>query len=261
VRREAQSLVLLLVGGTLIKIAMAGTYARYVKVGLRPYLLAAGAVLALVAVASLAQALRAHLRPAAAGNAGDDRGAGQEHEAHHDHDHDDGHGHGQRGLDVAWLLLVPVLALLLVAPPPLGPSAAARSGTALTAPASSDFTPLPDGDPVRVSLVDYATRAVHDKGRSLADRRVAVSGFVLAGEGGQWYLARMVVACCAADARPVKVALAGDLPADLQPGGWFEVTGRYLGRTAKDEVNAEAVPYLRVEAVRPIATPAQPYES
>jgi hypothetical protein len=130
VRREAQSLVLLLVGGTLIKIAMAGTYARYVKVGLRPYLLAAGAVLALVAVASLAQALRAHLRPAAAGNAGGDQGAGHGHEADHDHDHGHGHGHSQRGLDVAWLLLVPVLALLLVAPPPLGPSAAARSGTA-----------------------------------------------------------------------------------------------------------------------------------
>jgi uncharacterized repeat protein (TIGR03943 family) len=240
-RREAQSVVLMLVGGTMVKIAVTGSYVRYVKTGLGPYLLAAGAVLAAVGVASLVQAIRT--RRSDTGHAGD----------HH------GHGHGR--FDVAWLLLIPMLALLLIAPPSLGSYSAARSGTALSAPASSNYPPLPDGDPVRISVASYATRAVYDKGHTLANRTVTLSGFLVAGSRGEWYVARMVITCCAADARPVKVGLTGDLPGDLRPDGWVQVTGRYTTKADKDPVNAETIPYLQVQTVSPIAAPARQYES
>jgi uncharacterized repeat protein (TIGR03943 family) len=125
---------------------------------------------------------------------------------------DDAHGRNHGEPRIAWLLLQSALALLLFSPPALGSYQASRNGTALSVQANSDFPPLPDGDPVRISMLDYAGRAVFDKGRSLQGRRVPLSGFVIAGPNGQPYLARMVVSCCAADGRPVSIGLIGDLP-------------------------------------------------
>jgi uncharacterized repeat protein (TIGR03943 family) len=173
----------------------------------------------------------------------------------------DAHTHVHREPRIAWLLLLPALALLLFAPPALGAYQASRNGTALSAEANSDFPPLPDDDPVRLSLLDYAGRAVFDQGHSLADRQVTLSGFVIAGPDGQPYLARMIVTCCAADARPVKVGLAGDLPTSLRPDQWIEVQGTYTDRSDKDPVNAELVPYLQVTNLRQIAAPEEQYES
>src|SRR6266545_2643613 len=225
-------LVLALVGGTLLKLAVSGAYKQYVKVGLKAYLIAAGIVVLAVAAASLL--------------------------ARRGPDHDHAHGHGR--FDVVWLLVLPMLTLLLIAPPALGSYSAARSGTALDA-ASSALGPLPPGDPVRLSVLDYASRAVFDDGRSLTGHQVTLSGFVLPGEHG-WYLVRMVIRCCAADAQPIKVGLAGILPDTLKANDWIAVTGRYLpGRTDKDPVNGEPIPYLTVVSAAPIPAPAVQYES
>jgi uncharacterized repeat protein (TIGR03943 family) len=358
-RKDAQAVLLLLIGGTLLKISFTGTYVRYVKPGLLPLLLIAGVVLIAIAGVTLWQVIRTpkqHPRTDdAAGEAGmvehsgfEDLAAGvQDSEPapklsslrapaveepapklsalrqrppsvsqeiprdmprdvpqdvaqevtyreftpgelvavpvnHHEFgaaridrtnhhpagtlpvdpdlaDHGHGHEHGEPR--IAWLLLLPALALLLFAPPALGSYQATRNGTALSAQANSDFPPLPDGDPVRISMLDYAGRAVFDKGHSLKGRRVTLSGFVIAGPNGQPYLARMVVTCCAADGRPVKVGLVGDLPSTLKPDQWIEIDGSYVDRADKDPVNAEMVPYIQVAAVRNIAAPARPYES
>jgi uncharacterized repeat protein (TIGR03943 family) len=177
--------VLLLAGGALMKIALLGSYVRYVKVGQRWYLVAAGAVLPAVALINLAHAWKTAGRQLSRG--------------HH------GSEHQHPGFDPSWLLVVPALALLLIAPPALGSHAAARGGTALAAGARSDFPPLPDGDPVRTSLLDYASRAINDHGRSLEHRQITLAGFLMSSEDGARYLARMVIICCAADARPIKV--------------------------------------------------------
>jgi uncharacterized repeat protein (TIGR03943 family) len=240
VRRELHGLVLALLGGTLLKLAISGDYQRYVKVGLRPYLFAAAAVVLVVAALSLWQSFAARRAPAAAP------------------DHDHAHSHGR--LDVAWLLVLPMLAVLLIAPPALGSFSAARSGTAL-GPGSSALGPLPEGDPVKLSVLDYASRAVYDHGRSLEGRQVALSGFVLPGGGGRWYLTRMVITCCAADAQPVKVGLSGTVPAGLRPNDWITVTGTYLDHTDKDPVNGEPIPYLTVATSAPIPAPARQYDS
>jgi uncharacterized repeat protein (TIGR03943 family) len=113
---------------------------------------------------------------------------------------------------------------------------------------------------VTVTVLDYASRAVWDSGASLTDRRVRVTGFVSPRPGGGTYLTRMVLTCCAADGRPVKVGLSGQTPAGLDPDTWVEVVGRYDPRTDKDRANDETIPYLEVESVRVVEEPVQPYE-
>ena len=143
----------------------------------------------------------------------------------------------------------------------LGSFSAARSGTALGAAPASDQPPLPEGDPVRLSMMDYASRAVYDNGRSLAGRHLTLSGFVLPGDGGTWYLTRMVITCCAADAQPIKVGLTGTVPGGLKANDWIQVTGSYATRKDRDPVNQEPIPYLSVESSTPIPAPARQYES
>jgi uncharacterized repeat protein (TIGR03943 family) len=237
VNRQAQAVVLLLVGGAIVRASVTDLYLRYVKEGLRPFLIIAGLLLVAAAVATLWY----ELRPRRTG---------------HRHDADDGHGHAEP--KVAWLLVLPVLALLLVAPPALGSYAANRSGTALQE--TSDFPPLPPGDPVAIGMVDYATRAVYDEGRSLDGRRLRVTGFVMLGDDGAPYLARMTLSCCAADARPIKIGLDGAVPAGLAADTWLEVVGRYTDRSGTDGVNGGAIPYLTVERAEPIPAPTNQYE-
>jgi uncharacterized repeat protein (TIGR03943 family) len=166
---------------------------------------------------------------------------------------------GQPGPRISWLLVLPVFALVLAAPPALGSYSAMRTGTAVTAPRI--VAPLPEGNPVRLTVIGYADRAVYDHGRSLAGRTVTITGFVAFDRAGAPYLVRMLLNCCAADAQPVKIGLAGRVPPVLQPDSWLEVTGRYTAEQAKDPVNGGAVPFLEVEQARPVAAPADPYES
>jgi uncharacterized repeat protein (TIGR03943 family) len=175
-------------------------------------------------------------------------------EPEHDHGHD--HAGGPR---VAWLLILPVFALLLVSPPALGSYAASRSGTALQQ--VSDFPPLPTGDTAKISVLDYASRAVFDEGRSIGDRKVQLKGFVIKGDDGRTYLARMILSCCAADARPIKIGLDGQVPDDLKSDTWLEVTGRYTARKVKDGINGETIPYLEVVDLQRVAAPSEQYES
>lgn len=244
--RQAQAVVMLLLGGAVLKASMGDLYLRYVKEGLRPFLIGAGILLVATAVMTLWYELRQR--------------AAADHDDHDDHDH----GHGDHGAHreprVGWLLILPVLGLLLVAPPALGSYAAGQSGTALGSAQTSDFPPLPAGDPVQISVLDYASRAVFEQGRSIGDRRVKLTGFILAGPDGSQYLARIMLSCCAADGRPVKVAMSGDAPTGLAPDTWVEVVGRYSDRTTTDTVNGEKIPFLEVVEWHEVAAPKNPYE-
>ncbi|GAA0739989.1 TIGR03943 family protein [Dactylosporangium roseum] len=261
--RQAQAVVLLLVGGAVLRASLTDQYLNYVKAGLQPYLVLSGAILVLAGIFTLWYELRPRPAtvPAPAGKAHSDAADGHDPHAHDGHDgrSDDGHGHAAGGPRVAWLLLAPVLGLLLVAPPALGSYAAGRSGSALVA--KSDFAPLPAGDPVKLTMLDYASRAVFDRGVSLGERRVQLSGFAMHGPEGSWLLARMMVSCCAADARPVKVALGGELPDGLAEEQWLRVTGKYSGREIKDTVNGETIPFIEVSEVTLIPVPEEQYES
>ncbi|MCX5555513.1 TIGR03943 family protein [Streptomyces sp. NBC_00038] len=237
--RQAQAAVLFLVGAAILKAGSSDLYLRYVKAGLRPLLLGAGVVLIVTAAATVWYELR--------------RGRAPE----QDHD-DEGHGHSHREPRIAWLLVLPLLALILVAPPALGSYSAMRTGTALQAPFG--YAALPAGDPIPLSLVDYAGRAAYDHGRTLGDRRVKVTGFVALDHDGTPYLVRMALNCCAADAQPVKIGLTGRIPPVLQPDAWLEVTGTYTSKRTKDPVNDGVIPFIKVGEAKPVPTPRDPYD-
>ncbi|HET8658726.1 MAG TPA: TIGR03943 family protein [Micromonosporaceae bacterium] len=258
--RQAQAVVLLLLGGAVLKASLTDLYLRYVKEGLRPFLIAAALMLVVAAVMTLWY----DLRPAAAATPAPSQSDPDQSEPGHVHA-EAGHVHAEAGQAhreprVAWLLILPVLGLLLVAPPALGSYAAGQAGTALGSQQVSDFPPLPEGDPAKISVLDYASRAVFDKGLSIGSRRVQLTGFVLTGPGGEPYLARMILSCCAADARPIKIGMTGNAPAGLPADTWVEVVGTYTGRTVSDTVNGETIPFLTVADWREVPPPRQQYE-
>jgi uncharacterized repeat protein (TIGR03943 family) len=248
--RPAQAVVMLLLGGAVVKASVSGMFLRYVKHGLRPVLIAAGVLLILTAVMTLWYDLRAR-------TAGHDDG----HDAGHDGGPDDGHGHAHREPRVGWLLLLPALGLLLIAPPALGSFAAGKTGSVLTVQnAASDYPALPAGDPVPLPLLDYASRAVFDQGRSLTGRTLRLTGFVTPGPDGQPALARIIVSCCAADGRPIKIALSGNAPHGVAANTWLTVVGTYTPKTSKDPINGAPVPYLNVSTWQEVPVPEQQYE-
>jgi uncharacterized membrane protein YcgQ (UPF0703/DUF1980 family) len=71
----------------------------------------------------------------------------------------------------------------------------------------------------------------------------------------------MILTCCAADARPVKVGLTGQVPTDLKADTWLEVTGRYTAKSVKDQINGETIPYLDVVDLQQVTAPNEQYES
>jgi uncharacterized repeat protein (TIGR03943 family) len=254
--RQAQAVVMLLFGGAIVRASVTDMYLRYVKESLQPFLIAAGLVLIAAAVMTLVYEV---LRPrAGSGGSAVSGGSAGDHEEHADHDHGDGKPHREPW--VAWLLILPVLGLLLVAPPALGSYAAGQAGTALSSQQISDYPPLPPGDPAKISVLDYASRAVFDKGVSLGDRTVQLTGFIAQGPNGEPILARIILSCCAADGRPIKVGMSGNAPAGLATDTWVEVVGKYTDRTVTDPVNEEMIPYVEVETWTQIDPPKQQYE-
>ncbi|MFI6470832.1 hypothetical protein ACIBL5_11355 [Streptomyces sp. NPDC050516] len=80
-------------------------------------------------------------------------------------------------------------------------------------------------------------------------RTVRLTGFVAPGNAAAWQLSRIVVSCCAADARVLKVEVNGTAapPAD----SWVTVTG-----TRRPAAKA---PALDTTGIEHIAQPKNPY--
>lgn len=237
--RAAQSLLVTLLGAAALRLTFTDVYLRYVKDGLRPFLLVAGVLLIAIGVVSL-------WRDVVVGRGADDAVADAEQHGGHDH---------ARGPAVAWLLVLPIMAIFLVAPPALGSYAAGRGSSTVGRP-ETGFPALPGGDPVTITLTNYAERAVWDS-RSLSGRTVRMRGFVTPRQGGGYYLTRMTISCCAADSAPVKILVRGadiSFPADT----WIELTGRHA--PGVDRTGGDVVPRVRALSVREISAPRQPYE-
>ena len=142
--KEVQPVVLVLVGAAVLKISLGEAYLRYVKESLQPFLVASGVVLVLLGLLSAWKDL--------------DRGGNSTSSAPVDHA-GDGHDRAHGGPGIAWMLLLPVAAIFLVAPPALGADAASRDSGTVAGPRETSFVPLPEGDPVPLSVADYAVRA------------------------------------------------------------------------------------------------------
>lgn len=236
--RQAQSAILFVLGAALLHAGLTDLYLRYVKAGLRPLVLAAGVVLIVTAVATAWYEWRAGAK---------EKGRESE-ESEHVH----------REPRVSWLLVLPLFALILVAPPALGSYSAMRTGTALQQ--AYGYQKLPASGPLRLGLADYAGRAVYEHGKGLTGRQITITGFVALDHSGAPYLVRMALNCCAADAQPVKIGLTGQVPPVLKPDGWLQVTGTYTPKRTKDTVNGGPIPYLQVTTAKPVSTPSDPYD-
>jgi uncharacterized repeat protein (TIGR03943 family) len=242
VNRHAQAAMMFLLGAAVLHAGTTDLYLRYVKAGLRPLLLVAGIVLIIAAIATVWYERR---RPPTT------------HDSLPERDHHDGHGH--REPRISWLLSLPLFALVLVAPPALDSYSGMHAGTALPPPFG--LPTLPAGNPLPLTVLDYADRAVYDHGHSLGNRPITITGFVAFDQGGSVYLIRMLLNCCAADAQPVKIGLTGQIPPVLQPDTWLEITGTYTDKQTKDPVNNGIIPFITVTQAKPVPAPADPYES
>jgi uncharacterized repeat protein (TIGR03943 family) len=219
----------LLVGAVLLRLSVTGTYRRYVRVEMGPWLAIAGAAVVVLGLVTLARVIR-HQRV------------------------DDAHGHEQGGDRAGWLLLAPIAALLLVAPPTLGSYGVRRAAAVDIRAGAPVFRPLSaETAPVPMTLLEFGQRAFERDGTSFNGVTVRLTGFVAGSDGEGFLLARYQIACCAADAAPVVIRVVG-VHGDLPPRDhWVTATGSF-------EPGGGGVPLLAATTVTPIPAPAEPYE-
>lgn len=229
-RREVQNLLLVLVGGVLLRLSISGAYTSYVKPGLGPYLTAAGGMLAVLGVWSFLRDERRTPEPSLT------------------------EAHEHRATRTAWLLLVPAFTIFLIAPPPLGADAADRGTVSVPQPAAASLPTL-KGDPAELDVIEFVVRAVWDDKATLKGHRVRMTGFVTEDPAGGWYLTRMEISCCAADAQPFKIQ-AVDAP-PFPPNTWVQIVGVWIpgGGTHR----GDAIPRVRVDSAVQVRQPADPY--
>jgi uncharacterized repeat protein (TIGR03943 family) len=229
---EVGSTTVLLVGALLVRLAVGGAYARYVRVGMGPWLLVAGILLAALGAAGVVRAL---VRPRSAGA----EPAGGDHE-HREH--------------AGWLLLAPVVALLMVTPPALGSFGVDRSTVVAVGSGGRTFAALPAGATVPMTLLEFNQRAADHGGASFGPTPVRLTGFVArTADGDGFRLARYQIQCCAADAVAAVVRVVGAAGAPPARDGWLTVTGTF-------EPSADPVPRLRASSLAAVPAPDDPYE-
>ncbi|WP_216903343.1 TIGR03943 family putative permease subunit, partial [Nocardia alni] len=228
--RAAQNFVLLLIGAAVLKISLDGTFLRYVKPGLQPYLIVSGSALLLLAVVAIVGDIRS------------------------EKSHEDDHHHPGRP---QWLLLAPITALLIIVPPALGATSVESGATAQASiaepaqAAASDngkfpFAALPPGDAPLIRMYDLIDRASYDSSGELDRRSITVQGFVIRtdedgsprpdGSHDGLDLARVVITCCVADAQTLRIHLAGPMPA-LPDDSWVSVQGKVVPDSATQADN------------------------
>lgn len=232
--RETENALLLLVGVSTAIITLTGTFTRYVKPTVLPYLAATSVLLIALALASIVA---------------DIRHSGDEEHTHHDHAH-------RRG--TTWLLLIPIALLAFVVPPAIRPQAASVAEVS-TDVLRRPFPPLPDGRAPEISLPDALIRIAQDSAGTLDNRTITVTGFTMR-DGDRTDLARVVIICCAADAQLARIHLSG--PAATQLAGypddtWIRVEGTIpAGQT---DSSRRAIPTMTALSVVRTDPPERPY--
>jgi uncharacterized repeat protein (TIGR03943 family) len=231
--RETENALLLLVGVSTGVVAVTGAYTRYVKASVLPWLAMAALLLITLALTAILRDVR--------------RGPD-------DHDHS---GHRHRS-GIMWLLVVPVVALIFVVPPALGPRAVGTTAVAVSTDAlRRPFPPLPPERAPAISLRDVLTRAAEDSAGTLDGRLITVTGFTL-NDVGRTDLARVVITCCAADARLARIRLGG--PAAAQAAGhpdntWLTVEGKVVPAQGNSGTSTPTLEASRVTAIDPPSIP------
>lgn len=261
--RIAQGITLVLLGAAALTATVpTDLYLNWVKPAFQPFLIAAGVVMAVLGVWLVVAELRGeaaeeeHRRH---GHAGSDAAVAEA------YGHGGGHGHDHsRAPGVAWLLLLPVLAVFVVAPPALGSytvqsTASESSGPPPERERAGQFddglAEAAPGEVVPLELRQFVMRAWIDEDRLLADRTVELTGFAVPADDG-WYLARLQMACCAADAVVNKVLIT-DVPAP-EADTWWTVRGTWV--EPEGELYDVSEHRFTVTDLEEVTDPPDPYE-
>lgn len=219
----AQTLVLAAIAGVSLRIGITNEYANYVNEWMRWPLIVSGVLLIALAVVATVRGIA-------------------------DAEHPTG--------PVAWLLVLPVVVGFVVQPPALGAYVADRRVNQVD---QSRFD-----EPARIGLdktgehavrvADFVAQAAYDDGALLQDVTVRLTGFVSSDDDG-WYVTRLSIACCAADAAAFRVRVEGvDAPPVEQ---WVEVVGTLVEGTGTEVGDT---PVLAAEDLSYIDQPKRPYE-
>ncbi|WP_348731684.1 TIGR03943 family protein [uncultured Mycolicibacterium sp.] len=235
--RETQNALLLLVGVSTLIISVTGTFTRYVKPSLLPWLMASAVLLIVLALVSIARDIRS--------------GPGEDGHAAHDHSHRSG---------VLWLLILPVALLGFVVPPPIGPQTARPAVREVSSEVlKRPYPALPAERAPELALPEVLIRVAQDSANTLDGRLITVSGFTMK-NGDKVQLGRVVILCCAADAQLARLDLAGpaaDTAASLPDGTWVRVEGTMP--PGQGDASMRSTPTMQVSAVQEIEPPENPY--
>lgn len=220
--RTAQALVLTAIGALALRVGLTDEYIRYVNDWMRWPLVASGVFL-------VALAFTAVLRPSA-----------EEH----------------RTTRAAWALLIPITIGLVVQPPALGSYLAERGANR---PAGefdeSAAAPLREGETADLQVSNLVTLASY-RPEMIEGHTLRLRGFVTTA-GDDWYVTRLAIRCCAADAAAYRVQVDGQVapPKDQ----WVEVVGTWVEGTGTTQQPSD-VPVLAATGVTAIDEPRHPYE-
>lgn len=211
-----------LLAAVLIRLTWTGEYLRFVLPWMRWPLLATGLILLLLAI-----------RPVL------------------------GRDGGESVPRTTWLLLAPTLIVFAVAPPPLGAFLAERREAQLPPrfAAPSAIPAATASGPLDLGLDEFTWGAAQASDpMGLAGRVVQMDGFVSADPDGGWYLTRLEIYCCAADAVVERVKVIGQ-PAPPR-NQWVRTTGSWVTGTGADLKTAAQI---RATDVTRIPTPEDTY--
>ncbi|GGR40661.1 putative repeat protein (TIGR03943 family) [Nocardioides luteus] len=234
--RTTQALVIGFLGAVLLRLSLGDGYLRYVSEWMKWPLVATGVVLLGLTAWML-------LRPVPEDGSKDGSA-------------EDGPGHKVPAM--TWLAILPGVIVFVASPPSLGAYLAERrAGDPVAAAPDAEILPLPASDgPVDVEVAEFMWRAGVEDGSTIEDRDVRLTGFVSTDESGSWYVTRIAIACCAADATASRVRVEGH--ADVPPrDSWVAVTGRWVVGSAP---GAESETAIEATSVQPREAPANTYQ-
>jgi uncharacterized repeat protein (TIGR03943 family) len=252
IRRSDGALLLACTSGVMLWLGLTDGMLRYLRSSMRPWLVLAGIALGLLAAGSALVARRDQRgqphddEPTAGGPEGD---------------------HVHRPAAVGWLLVLPLLVGVAIAPGALGAYAIRQQGLSVRS-VAGDFdldgylrTHSFGGQVPALELHQFlaASRGDADQRALLASTEVRLTGFVVNDHDTDHplKLARLMVGCCAGDAIGLVVALDDYLGPPLADDTWIEVTGTF----DPDPVDpSPESPVLRVDSYREVSAPDEPYE-
>jgi len=240
VNRRDASLLVLFSGLLALDVGVTGKVVQFLRPGMGPYLIAAGAALTLTGVLVLVDdARRRHDR---------------EQPAH-------------RASRTGWLLLAPLVVGIVVAPGALGAYAAGRQGSARSLPTSNfdlaQYVRSAEvaGQVPELPMLDYVSSVADPaRRRVLETHTIRLTGFVAPSPGGRgaFRLTRFLITCCAADALAMQVDVRTSSPVGAEDS-WVTADVTLLsGGTSRDDTQPPVVVASRMRSIR---APSSPYES